>query len=119
MPIAVTASTASMTLPGPTGSPAARKVRAKCIRLASSDPPSSDVAAMASASAANSPHPPVAAAPGPSLSRIAGEGAERSEAGEGIGGTTSVCCMGGGFGLDLLEQPGGFAAVQTGDVVLV
>src|SRR6516225_3500633 len=32
------ASTASMTLPGPTGSPAARNVRAKCIRLASSRP---------------------------------------------------------------------------------
>ena len=36
MPTVLTAATASMTLPGPTGSPAARKVRAKCIRLASS-----------------------------------------------------------------------------------
>src|SRR5215472_3429830 len=34
----LTASTASMTLPGPTGSPAARNVRAKCIRLASRRP---------------------------------------------------------------------------------
>src|ERR1700741_3903391 len=38
MPIVLTAATASITLPGPTGSPAARKVRAKCIRLASSNP---------------------------------------------------------------------------------
>src|SRR6202008_1545658 len=30
------------------------------------------------------PHPPIADATGPSLSRTAGEGAERSEAGEGI-----------------------------------
>jgi len=31
----------------------------------------------------NGPHPPIAGTMGPSLSRIAGEGAERSEAGEG------------------------------------
>src|SRR6266403_1954997 len=47
MPIAETAATASMTLPGPTGNPAARKVRAKCIRLASSRPWGSDAAAIA------------------------------------------------------------------------
>src|SRR5215468_6242031 len=46
MPIARTAATASMTLPGPTGSPAARKARAKCIKLASSDPPASDSAGL-------------------------------------------------------------------------
>src|SRR5262249_57495774 len=43
MPTVLTASTASMTLPGPTGSPAVRKVRAKCIRLASSRPAGSDL----------------------------------------------------------------------------
>src|SRR5690348_6905383 len=37
-PTASTAATASSTLPGPTGIPAARKVRAKCIRLATSRP---------------------------------------------------------------------------------
>ena len=37
----------------------------------------------AGAAAAISPHPPIADATGPPLSRIAGEGAERSEAGEG------------------------------------
>src|SRR5215831_16776684 len=46
MPIARTAATASITLPGPTGSPAARKARAKCIKLASSDPPASDDAGL-------------------------------------------------------------------------
>ena len=35
------------------------------------------------------PHPPIADAPGPPLSRIAGEGAERSEAGEGFGYRTA------------------------------
>jgi 2-oxoglutarate dehydrogenase E2 component (dihydrolipoamide succinyltransferase) len=35
------------------------------------------------AAAAISPHPPIADATGPPLSRIAGEGGERSEAGEG------------------------------------
>ncbi len=33
---------------------------------------------------AGSPHPPIADATGPTLSRTAGEGAERSEAGEGV-----------------------------------
>src|ERR1700722_686630 len=42
MPTALTAATASMTLPGPTGSPAARNVRAKCIRLATSRPSCSE-----------------------------------------------------------------------------
>jgi hypothetical protein len=35
---ALTAATASMTLPGPSGSPAARSVRAKCIKLATRRP---------------------------------------------------------------------------------
>src|SRR5712691_1406196 len=42
MPTASTAATASSTLPGPTGNPAARNVRPKCIRLASSRPSACD-----------------------------------------------------------------------------
>jgi hypothetical protein len=38
MPTASTAATASITLPGPIGSPAARNVRAKCIMFATSRP---------------------------------------------------------------------------------
>ena len=100
MPTVLTAATASMTLPGPTGSPAARNVRAKCIRLASSRPLGSGMAVAA-------PHPPAARVP-PSP-RMRGEGW-----GEG-----PVAACPGGLGLHLIEDAGGFAAVQAGDVVLV
>src|SRR5216683_525464 len=102
MPIAPTAATASMTLPGPTGSPAARNVRAKCIRLASSRP--------GSAPARPSPSRWRGSLPLPACGERAGV--------RGSSVTISRPRRG-GLGLDLLQEPGGFAAVQAGDVVLV
>src|SRR5690242_6572352 len=49
MPAARTACTASITRPGPIGSPAARSARAKCIRFAVSVPVPSSGAVMSSA----------------------------------------------------------------------
>src|SRR5690242_14578071 len=80
MPTACNASTALITLPGPTGSPAARSVRAKCITLAISRP------------------------------SLLGAAAAR---------TSGLARRGGDLGLDLVEQLGGFAALDAGDVVLV
>src|SRR3954453_15812262 len=80
MPTACNASTALITLPGPTGSPAARKVRAKCITLAIN-------------------RPSVFGATAARMSRLARGG--------------------GDFGLDLVEQLGGLAALNAGDVVLI
>src|ERR1700676_1723449 len=60
MPTASTAATASSSLPGPTGSPAARKVRAKCIRLATSRPSEGAVSApvlLRERTVSTAPHP--------------------------------------------------------------
>src|SRR5881227_2795165 len=99
MPTASTAATASSTLPGPTGSPAARKVRPKCIRLATSRP----------------------SAPSPTLPRLRGrESAASAAGGSGLTGTGSRLARGGGdLGLDLIEELGRLAALDAGDVVLV
>src|SRR5277367_3717613 len=98
MPTSLTAATALMTLPGPTGRPAARKVRAKCIRLASSDPLPADC-------------PPPSrwrgSVPPPACAERAGV--------RGIDGTASAHHRGGGFGLDLVEKAGSLAALQPGD----
>src|SRR6266850_2382879 len=129
MPTASTAATASSTLPGPTGSPAARKVRAKCIRLATSRP------SLACAGAGN-PHP--LAAPTPSLPRKRGRGfigVRRSKTlprGRGREGPALKAREGGGpmlksrlsgrggdLGLDLLQKARRLAALNPGDVVLV
>src|SRR6516165_5496678 len=124
MPTVLTAATASITFPGPTGSPAARKARAKCIRLASSDPPASGVAGLEVGGATG---------PGPMPLR---HGWTRSgqprPARSGVPWMTGsspvmtviwVICSGRSrrrnFGLDLLQEPSGFAAVQPRDVVLV
>src|SRR5438477_11987535 len=80
MPTVCNASTALITLPGPTGSPAARRVRAKCITLAISRP----------------------SVLGAAVARISG-----------------LARRGSDFGLDLVEQLGGLAALDASDVVLV
>src|SRR5215472_9091519 len=133
MPTVETAATASMTLPGPTGSPAARKVRAKCIRLASNRPPPSGGSAPEicplrplAGGEGGDPSPsamgrvrwvvPLAGAGDPPTSPRPSPppGAERERSG--------LCDIGqcsGGLGLDLLEDARRLAALQPGDVVLV
>src|SRR6202047_4886526 len=130
MPTALTAATASMTLPGPTGSPAARNVRAKCMRLASSRPcsgtcplrplaggeggdPSGD--AMGRVRWAKSPWSEPGGArtsPRPSPPPRARRGRSVSS---GTGSRLRRCSL----DLHLIEDAGCFAAVQAGDVVLV
>src|ERR1041385_4243683 len=130
MPIASTAATASSTLPGPTGSPAARKVRPKCIRVATSRPSDCEPPG------ALSNWPPLrTAAPAltPTLSPQAGRGRSlRSGSARPLspsygardrvrgGCLSSLLARGGGdLGLDLIEQLGRLAALDAGDVVLV
>src|ERR1700751_4763128 len=125
MPPVRTAAPASMTLPGPTGSPAARNVRAKCIRLASRRPCSGSC-----------PLRPLAGGEGgdpsrPAMGRVRWAGAEvspisprpspppRAEMGR-LGSPVTISRLRpGGLGLDLIEDAGGFAAMQAGDVVLI
>src|SRR5215472_15045404 len=126
MPIVPTATTASITLPGPTGRPAARKVRAKCIRLASSDP-CSGIGPLRPLAGGEGGDPPPGAvgrvrwaalpcsqtALSPTSPRPSPP--PRAERGR-LGSSVTVSHLrSGGFGFDLLQQPRGFAAVQPGD----
>src|SRR5258708_40261918 len=117
MPTAETAATASMTLPGPTGNPAARNVRAKCIRLASSRPRVSDAPGAINFAAliclpgeGRDASPPWAPAFAGVTEMALGDVAKPPD--------TPLCFRSCGFRLDLLQQSGGFAAVQAGAVVL-
>src|SRR5580704_13778723 len=144
MPTALTAATASSTLPGPTGSPAARKVRAKCIRLATSLP--SETCAAAAAIQLNSEAVRLR-----ERKTLTAEGAEVAQRTRWLGNCCNAfaslratsassavkCCFilptaspphcedssfaggGGDLGLDLLQEARRLAALHPGDVILV